>query len=89
MQTIWILLLASMGFSTLASAKKGLEFPRYDGEDRVLDIDDKNYRKALKKYDMLCLFYHAPPPAAKELQKQLHLTELVLEVSEEMARTNT
>uniref|UniRef100_A0A671LV77 Calsequestrin n=1 Tax=Sinocyclocheilus anshuiensis TaxID=1608454 RepID=A0A671LV77_9TELE len=77
----WILLLASLGLSTLAGSEKGLEFPRYDGKDRVLDINEKNYRKALKKYDMLCLFYHAPPPTEKELQKQLQMTELVLELA--------
>uniref|UniRef100_A0A671KLW8 Calsequestrin n=1 Tax=Sinocyclocheilus anshuiensis TaxID=1608454 RepID=A0A671KLW8_9TELE len=79
--TTWILLLASLGLSTLAGAEKGLEFPRYDGKDRVLDINEKNYRKALKKYDMLCLFYHAPLPTAKELQKQLQMAELVLELA--------
>uniref|UniRef100_A0A672SUK6 Calsequestrin n=1 Tax=Sinocyclocheilus grahami TaxID=75366 RepID=A0A672SUK6_SINGR len=79
MQTTWILLLVSLGVSTLAGAEKGLEFPRYDGKDRVLDINEKNYRKALKKYDMLCLFYHTPLPTAKELQKQLQMAELVLE----------
>jgi len=89
MKTTWILLLASLGVCTLAGAKKGLEFPRYDGKDRVLDIDDKNYRKSLKKYDMLCLFYHAPAPTAKDLQKQLQMTELVLEVREEKSSVNT
>jgi len=88
MQTTWILLLASLGLSTLAGAQKGLEFPHYDGKDRVLDINEKNYHKALKKYDMLCLFYHAPLPTAKELQKQLQLTELVLEVREDKKRVN-
>lgn len=88
MQTAWILLLASLGLSTLAGAQKGLEFPRYDGKDRVLDMNEKNYHKALKKYDMLCLFYHAPLPTAKELQKQLQLTELVLEVREDKKRVN-
>ncbi|XP_016111482.1 calsequestrin-2-like [Sinocyclocheilus grahami] len=81
MQTTWILLLVSLGVSTLAGAEKGLEFPRYDGKDRVLDINEKNYRKALKKYDMLCLFYHTPLPTAKELQKQLQMAELVLELA--------
>uniref|UniRef100_A0A672SVR5 Calsequestrin n=1 Tax=Sinocyclocheilus grahami TaxID=75366 RepID=A0A672SVR5_SINGR len=80
-KTTWILLLVSLGVSTLAGAEKGLEFPRYDGKDRVLDINEKNYRKALKKYDMLCLFYHTPLPTAKELQKQLQMAELVLELA--------
>ncbi|KAA0715642.1 Calsequestrin-2 Laminin-binding protein [Triplophysa tibetana] len=81
MQIICLMLLGFLGLATLAIAKKGLEFPRYDGKDRVLDIDEKNFRKALKKYDMLCLFYHAPAPTAKELQKQFQMTELVLELA--------
>lgn len=80
MQIICLMLLGSLGLATLAIAEKGLKFPRYDGKDRVLDIDEKNYRKALKKYDMLCLLYHAPAPTSKELQKQFQMTELVLEV---------
>lgn len=69
-----------VSLTALAWAKKGLEFPRYDGKDRVLDIDDKNYRKALKNHQMLCLLFHAPVPTSKELQKQFQMTELVLEV---------
>lgn len=64
----------------LCSAEEGLEFPNFDGKDRVLDINERNYKKALKRYDLLCLFYHEPLPANKGLQKRFQMTELVLEV---------
>lgn len=81
MKTHWLLLFSCLCLAPLLSlAEEGLEFPHYDGKDRVLDIDDKNYKKALKKYDMLCLLYHAPAPTAKDQQKQFQMTELVLEV---------
>uniref|UniRef100_A0A8C4HWC8 Calsequestrin n=1 Tax=Dicentrarchus labrax TaxID=13489 RepID=A0A8C4HWC8_DICLA len=60
---------------------EGLEFPNFDGKDRVLDISERNYKKALKRYDLLCLFYHEPVPANKGLQKRFQMTELVLELT--------
>lgn len=80
MLSLWLFLLPCLSLVPLAPAEKGLEFPQYDGKDRVLDIDEKNYKKALKKYSMLCLFYHEPIPDSKEQQKQHQMTELVLEV---------
>lgn len=80
MLSLWLLLLPCLSLVPLAPAEKGLDFPQYDGKDRVLDINDKNYKKALKKYSMLCLFYHEPIPDSKELQKRHQMTELVLEV---------
>lgn len=65
----------------MAKSEKGLELPQYDGQDRVVDINEKNYKKAMKKYNMLCLYYHKPIPDNKELQKQHQMTELVLEVN--------
>ncbi|KAI4831531.1 hypothetical protein KUCAC02_001068 [Chaenocephalus aceratus] len=65
---------------SLCCAEEGLEFPNFDGKDRVLDINERNYKKALKRYDLLCLFYHEPLPANKGLQKRFQMTELVLEV---------
>uniref|UniRef100_A0A8C7YJK8 Calsequestrin n=1 Tax=Oryzias sinensis TaxID=183150 RepID=A0A8C7YJK8_9TELE len=62
-------------------AEEGLEFPNFDGKDRVLDISERNYKKALKRYDLLCLFYHEPMPANKGLQKRFQMTELVLELT--------
>lgn len=75
-----LFLLPCLSLVPLCPAEKGLEFPQYDGKDRVLDINDKNYKKALRTSTMVCLYYHEPIPDSKELQKQHQMTELVLEV---------
>lgn len=80
MLALLLFLLSCLSLVPLSPAEKGLEFPQYDGKDRVIDITDKNYKKALKKHSMMCLFYHGPVPDSKELQKQHQMTELVLEV---------
>uniref|UniRef100_A0A8C5B2P7 Calsequestrin n=1 Tax=Gadus morhua TaxID=8049 RepID=A0A8C5B2P7_GADMO len=80
MHHLWLMLLPFLGLVSVAPAEKGLEFPRYDGKDRVLDINDRNYRKAMNKYSMLCLLYHEPIPDSKELQKKHQMTEMVLEL---------
>ncbi|KAM6893503.1 calsequestrin-2-like [Xenentodon cancila] len=83
MQGQWLFLLSGLCLclSFLCTAEEGLEFPNFDGKDRVLDINERNYKKALKRYDLLCLFYHEPLPANKGLQKQFQMTELVLELT--------
>ncbi|KAF7664161.1 hypothetical protein LDENG_00187220 [Lucifuga dentata] len=83
MQHIWLPLLSGLclGLIFLCSAEEGLEFPNFDGKDRVLDINERNYKKALKRYDLLCLFYHEPLLANKGLQKRFQMTELVLELT--------
>ncbi|MEQ2209234.1 Calsequestrin-2 [Xenoophorus captivus] len=80
MISLWLFLFPCLSLVRVVPAEKGLEFPQYDGKDRVLDINDKNYKKALKKHSMLCLFYHMPVPDNKEQQKQHQMTELVLEL---------
>lgn len=75
-----LFLLPCLSLVPLCPAEKGLEFPQYDGKDRVLDINDKNFKKALRTNSMMCLYYHEPIPDSKELQKQHQMTELVLEV---------
>ncbi|CAB1327863.1 unnamed protein product [Coregonus sp. 'balchen'] len=80
MQLLWLSLLPCLYLASLCSAEQGLEFPSFDGKDRVLHINERNYKKALKRFDMLCLLYHEPQPAHKGRQKQLQMTELVLEV---------
>lgn len=82
MQHICLALLSSLCLHLvfLCNAEEGLEFPNFDGKDRVLDINERNYKKALKRYHLLCLFYHEPIPANKGLQKRFQMTELVLEV---------
>lgn len=82
MQHIWLAVLTGFSLRLVlqSRAEEGLEFPNFDGKDRVLDINERNYKKALKRYDLLCLFYHEPVPANKGLQKRFQMTELVLEV---------
>ena len=62
-------------------AEEGLNFPTYDGKDRVVSLTEKNFKQVLKKYDLLCLYYHEPLPSDKVVQKQFQLKEIVLEVS--------
>uniref|UniRef100_A0A8C6Z6V8 Calsequestrin n=1 Tax=Nothoprocta perdicaria TaxID=30464 RepID=A0A8C6Z6V8_NOTPE len=77
--TFWIL----AGFYLLfcCKAEEGLHFPTYDGKDRVIDLNEKNYKQALKKYDMLCLLFHEPVSSDKVSQKQFQMTEMVLELA--------
>uniref|UniRef100_A0A8C6NIJ7 Calsequestrin n=1 Tax=Nothobranchius furzeri TaxID=105023 RepID=A0A8C6NIJ7_NOTFU len=79
--TCTILFLIVLSLVLLSRAEEGLEFPNFDGKDRVLDINERNYKKALRRYDLLCLFYHEPVPASKGLQKRFQMTELVLELT--------
>ncbi|KAK9524082.1 hypothetical protein VZT92_017949 [Zoarces viviparus] len=83
MQQMWLSLLSGLCLCLdfFCSAEEGLEFPNFDGRDRVLDVSERNYKKALKRYDLLCLFYHEPLPASKGLQKRFQMTELVLELT--------
>uniref|UniRef100_A0AAZ3PBC8 Calsequestrin n=1 Tax=Oncorhynchus tshawytscha TaxID=74940 RepID=A0AAZ3PBC8_ONCTS len=81
MQLFWLSLLPCLYVTSLCTAEQGLEFPSFDGKDRVLHINERNYKKALKRFDMLCLLYHEPQPAHKGRQKQLQMTELVLELT--------
>lgn len=80
MLSVWIFLVSCMDFLLYTSAEEGLEFPSFDGRDRVLNVNERNYKKALKKYDMMCLLYHKPLSSDKELQQQFHMREMVLEV---------
>ncbi|XP_073318627.1 calsequestrin-2-like [Pagrus major] len=83
MRQMWLSLLSGLCLRLVlpCSAEEGLEFPNFDGKDRVLDVTERNYKKALKRYDLLCLFYHEPVPANKGLQKRFQMTELVLELT--------
>lgn len=78
MLSLWLLLLSCLSLLSRISTEEGLEFPSFDGKDRVLNINERNYKKALKKYDMLCLLYHEPLPSDRE--QQFHMREMVLEV---------
>uniref|UniRef100_A0ACB8G6L6 Calsequestrin-1 n=1 Tax=Sphaerodactylus townsendi TaxID=933632 RepID=A0ACB8G6L6_9SAUR len=72
------LLLATLG--PVAQGEDGLDFPEYDGIDRVVDINAKNYKAVLKKYEVLALLYHDPVGDDKASQRQFEMEELILEV---------
>lgn len=76
--TLAALLLALAGPG--AHGEEGLDFPEYDGIDRVIDVNMKNYKGVLKKYEVLALLYHEPVGEDKASQKQFELEELILEV---------
>lgn len=59
----------------------GLDFPEYDGVDRVVNVNAKNYKNVFKKYEVLALLYHDPPEDDKASQRQFEMEELILEVS--------
>lgn len=63
-----------------AHGEEGLDFPEYDGIDRVIDVNMKNYKGVLKKYEVLALLYHEPVGEDKASQRQFELEELILEV---------
>ncbi|KAF7689571.1 calsequestrin-2-like [Silurus meridionalis] len=81
MLSLWLVLFSCLSPSFKSSAEEGLEFPSFDGKERVLNINERNYKKALRKYDMLCLLYHEPLPSDRELQQQFHMREMVLELA--------
>lgn len=66
--------------------EEGLDFPEYDGVDRVVNVNAKNYKNVFKKYEVLALLYHEPPEDDKASQKQFEMEELILEVSDGVCR---
>uniref|UniRef100_A0A2D4IAN4 Calsequestrin n=1 Tax=Micrurus lemniscatus lemniscatus TaxID=129467 RepID=A0A2D4IAN4_MICLE len=64
-----------------ARGEEGLDFPEYDGIDRVIDVNLKNYKGVLKKYEVLALLYHEPVGEDKASQRQFELEELILELA--------
>ncbi|XP_025771012.1 calsequestrin-1 [Puma concolor] len=62
----------------------GLDFPEYDGVDRVVNVNAKNYKNIFKKYEVLALLYHEPPEDDKASQRQFEMEELILEVKEDV-----
>lgn len=76
------LLLVGFYLLSFSGAEEGLNFPTYDGKDRVVSLSEKSFKQMLKRYDLLCLYYHEPVSSDKVAQKQFQLKEIVLEVSE-------
>uniref|UniRef100_A0A8C2V7U0 Calsequestrin n=1 Tax=Chinchilla lanigera TaxID=34839 RepID=A0A8C2V7U0_CHILA len=71
-----------LGAYLLSSCRgeEGLNFPIYDGKDRVVSLSEKNFKQISKKYDLLCLYYHEPVSSDKVAQKQFQMKEIVLEL---------
>lgn len=67
-------------------AEEGLDFPEYDGVDRVANVNMKNYKSVFKKHEVLALLYHEPPGDDKASQRQFEMEELILEVSGGLCR---
>lgn len=77
-----LLFLLMLGTPRLGvQGEDGLEFPQYDGVDRVVNVNAKNYKNVFKKYEVLALLYHEPPEDDKASQRQFEMEELILEVS--------
>lgn len=76
----WVFLGALLSLGTLSWGEKGLEIPEYDGKDRVHDLNAKNYKSVMKKYDVMVIYYHAHVENNKNAQKTFEMEELALEV---------
>ncbi|KAF6292563.1 calsequestrin 2 [Rhinolophus ferrumequinum] len=74
------LLVVGLYLLSSCRAEEGLNFPTYDGKDRVVSLTERNFKQILKKYDLLCLYYHEPVSSDKVAQKQFQLKEIVLEL---------
>ncbi|XP_077058175.1 calsequestrin-1b isoform X2 [Siphateles boraxobius] len=81
MKWSWVLLGVLLSFAYLCWSKKGLEFPEYDGKDRVHQLTSKNYRSVMKKYDVMVIYYHKPVGDDRMSRKQFEVEELALELA--------
>uniref|UniRef100_A0A8C9WMI5 Calsequestrin n=1 Tax=Scleropages formosus TaxID=113540 RepID=A0A8C9WMI5_SCLFO len=64
----------------LSWGEVGLEIPQYDGRDRVHDLNAKNFRSVMEKYDVMVIYYHQHVRDSKAAEKQFEMEELALEV---------
>ncbi|NXV89716.1 CASQ1 protein, partial [Calonectris borealis] len=60
---------------------EGLDFPTYDGLDRVLPVTLKNYKAMLKRFPVLALLHHRPGQRDRAAQRHREMEELVLELA--------
>uniref|UniRef100_A0A673LT88 Calsequestrin n=1 Tax=Sinocyclocheilus rhinocerous TaxID=307959 RepID=A0A673LT88_9TELE len=64
-------------FGQLSWGQKGMDIPEYDGKDRVHDLNAKNYKSVMKKYDVMVVYYHEHVGSSKVAQKQFQIEELL------------
>ncbi|NP_001070192.1 calsequestrin-1b precursor [Danio rerio] len=75
---IWGVLL-SLGYQCWSET--GLDFPEYDGKDRVHQLTAKNYKSVMKKYDVMVIYLHKPVGEDRMARKQFEVEELALELA--------
>lgn len=80
MKWSWVFWGVFLSLGTLSWGEKGLEIPEYDGKDRVHDLNAKNYKSIMKKYDVMVIYYHKNVDGNRSAMKQLQIEELALEV---------
>ncbi|XP_039508635.1 calsequestrin-1b isoform X1 [Pimephales promelas] len=76
----WVLLGVLLSFAYLCWSEKGLEFPEYDGKDRVHQLTNKNYKSVMKKYDVMVIYFHKPVGEDRMSRKQFEVEQLALEL---------
>ncbi|KAI5622253.1 calsequestrin-1 isoform X1 [Silurus asotus] len=59
---------------------KILDIPEYDGEDRVHELTNKNYKAVMKMYDVMVIYYHKAVGENRMAKKQFEVEELALEL---------
>ncbi|XP_065510019.1 calsequestrin-1 [Caloenas nicobarica] len=78
----WALALLVLGVAVPGgSPGGGLDFPTYDGADRVVPVTLRNYRALLKRFPVLALLHRPPPPGDRGGQRHRDMEELVLELA--------
>lgn len=80
MKWTWVLVVVLLSFGSISLGKESLDFPEYDGKDRVHDLNAKNYKSVMKKYDIMVVYYHDHPGSSRAAQRQFDIEELALEV---------
>uniref|UniRef100_A0A8C5HF14 Calsequestrin n=1 Tax=Gouania willdenowi TaxID=441366 RepID=A0A8C5HF14_GOUWI len=81
MKWTWVLVGFLLCFCGLSLGKDALDFPDYDGKDRVHHLSAKNYKSILKKYDVMVVYYHDHPGSSRVAQRQFEIEELNLELA--------
>uniref|UniRef100_A0A672QGQ0 Calsequestrin n=1 Tax=Sinocyclocheilus grahami TaxID=75366 RepID=A0A672QGQ0_SINGR len=76
----WLLLGVLLTCAYLCWSEKGLEFPEYDGKDRVHQLTIKNYKSVMKRYDVMVIYYHKAVGEDRMSRKQFEVEELALEL---------
>ncbi|XP_058638870.1 calsequestrin-1b isoform X4 [Onychostoma macrolepis] len=77
----WLLLGVLLTCAYMCWSEKGLEFPEYDGKDRVHQLTIKNYKSVMKKYDVMVIYYHKAVGEDRMSRKQFEVEELALELA--------